>query len=135
MLKKALTRLRAVMTRTPAKLRPVLIMALTRLRSVMKMALTGLRAVLTSLRPVLEKTLTRLRAVLTRTLYLVAGRRIGESFCGVRSTRNFDKQWYMVFQLMSNTAALDSGIYTQPPNGLLVLPSIVGAGDTAVGAW
>jgi hypothetical protein len=135
LLKKALTRLRAVLTTTPAKLRPVLIMALTRIRSVLKMVLTGLRAVLISLWPVLEKALTRLRAVLTTTLYLVAGRRIGESFCGVRSTRNFDKQWCTVFQRMSNTAPLDSGIYTQPPNGLLVLPSIVGAGDTAVGTW
>jgi hypothetical protein len=120
-----LTRLRAVLTRTQANLRPVVIMALTRLRSVLKRALTGLRAVLTSLRTVLEKALTRLKAVLTKTLYLVAGRRIGESFCGVRSTRNFDKQWYMVYQRVSNTAALDSGIYTQPPNGLLVLPRIV----------
>lgn len=126
-LKRALTSLRAVLTRTPTYLRPVLIMVLTRLRDVLTMALTGLR-------PVLKKALTRLRAVLTKTLCLVAGRRISESFCGVRSTRNFDKHWYMVFQRVSDTAALDSGVYTQPPEGLWVLPSIMGAGGTAVGA-
>ena len=119
MLKRALTSLRAVLTRTPTKLRPVLIMALTRLR-----------AVLTRLRPVLKKALTRLMAVLTR----IAGRRISESFCGVCSTINFDKHWYMVFQRVSDIAALDSGIYTQPPDGLWVLPSIMCAGGTTVGA-
>jgi len=122
-LKRALTSLRAVLMRTPTNLRPVLIMALT-----------GLRAVLTRLSPVLKKALTRLRAVLTRTLYLVAGRRISERFCGVRVTRNFDRHCYMVFQCMSDIAALDSGIHTQPPDGLWVLPSIMCAGGTTVGA-
>jgi hypothetical protein len=129
------TRLGAVMTRTLTRLRPVLIMALTTLRAVLAMALTGRKAVLTRLRPVLKKALTRLRAVLTWTLYLVAGRRNSESFCGVRSTRNLDKHWYMEFQRVSDIAALDSGIYTQPPDGLWVITSIMGAGGTAVGAW
>jgi hypothetical protein len=132
---RTLTRLRPVLTRTPTKLRPVLIMALTRLRAVLAMALTGRKAVLTRLRPALKKVLTRLRAVLKRTLYLVAGRRNSESFCGVRSIRNFNKHWYMVFQRVSDTAALDSGIYTQPSDGLWVVPSIMGAGGTAAGAW